>query len=200
MGHANAKHAAKKLIADDVDYLISFGTAAAISPELGPGDLLLPEEVFMNGDTFDIHSDLQERLKHFALENGMTVNTSPLLTINNVITSKSEKIQLSRQTRAWAVDMETAIIVKQAREKAIPVLAVRIIIDTLEVQVPELVLKHTDEFGKLSVLSFLLALLTKPGQIPDLLHIARAYSYAAKAMKLIGQAMIQTCHTEQSGL
>ena len=44
MGRDRAKLAAQQLIKENVDCLVSFGTAGALSPALRPGDLLLPRE------------------------------------------------------------------------------------------------------------------------------------------------------------
>ncbi len=192
MGHGNAEHATNTLLAGDADHIISFGMAGAISPLLKPGDLLLPEKVLMNGDTFDIHSPLREHLQEQALRDGMRVSTSPLLSVNRVLTSSPEKETLSRQTGGSAVDMETAIIIKQARGKKIPAFAVRIIIDPLELKIPELALKHTNEFGELRTPSLLMALLRAPDQIPALIQIARAHSRATKTMRRIGREIMQT--------
>ena len=49
MGRDRAKQAAQALVGKDVDCLVSFGTAGALSPALRPGDLVLPQEVLCVG-------------------------------------------------------------------------------------------------------------------------------------------------------
>ena len=45
IGRDRAKQAAQQLIGENVDYLVSFGTAGALAPTLRPGDLLLPQTI-----------------------------------------------------------------------------------------------------------------------------------------------------------
>ena len=49
MGRDRAKQAALALAGEDVDCLVSFGTAGALSPALRPGDLVLPQEIICVG-------------------------------------------------------------------------------------------------------------------------------------------------------
>ena len=233
MGRDRAKQAAQALIEENVDCLVSFGTAGALSPALRPGDLVLPQEIVCVGKselgglmnpgtggqevtgkrsipvaadtadsglheqqgpdedrTYPVTAALPAQARQRLARQDIPVHTGPLACTDEVITSSDGKRRLFEQTGAVAVDMETAAVLETAQENGLPGCAVRVIVDPADLALPEIVLRRVDDYGRLNGLALGLRLVTSPGQIPDMVRLARASHQAGKTMRLVTAGLL----------
>ena len=232
MGRDRAKQAAQALIEENVDCLVSFGTAGALSPALRPGDLVLPQEIVCVGKselgglmnpgtggqevtgkrsipvaadtadsglheqqgpdedrTYPVTAALPAQARQRLARQNIPVHTGPLACTDEVITSSAGKRRLFEQSGAIAVDMETAAVLETAQENGLPGCAVRVIVDPADLALPEIVLRRVDDYGRLNGLALGLRLVTSPGQIPDMVRLARASHQAGITMRLVARGL-----------
>ena len=234
MGRDRAKQAAQALIEENVDCLVSFGTAGALSPALRPGDpgaaagnsmcrekrtgridesrhrragsyreqnaaypvaadtadSGLHEQQGPDEDrTYPVTAALPAQARQRLARQDIPVHTGPLACTDEVITSSAGKRRLFEQSGAIAVDMETAAVLETAQENGLPGCAVRVIVDPADLALPEIVLRRVDDYGRLNGLALGLRLVTSPGQIPDMVRLARASHQAGITMRLVARGL-----------
>ena len=197
MGRDRAKQAAQALVGEDVDCLVSFGTAGALSPVLSPGDLVLPQEVVCRGKSdpdetriYPANTDLPAQARQRLSRQNIPVHTGPLACTDEAVSSSAGKRRLFEQTGAIAVDMESAGVLEAAQENGLQSFAARVIVDPADLALPEIVLRRVDDYGRLNDLALGLRLATSPGQIPDMLRLARASRQAGKTMRLAARELL----------
>ncbi len=162
VGHRRADRAARLLAdAGPLDALVSAGFAGALSDELRPGDLVL-------GGSADFPADpaLLERL----------VSTTPCrrgasAAVDAVLNDAAGKADLARRSGALVVDMESGAVGAVARERSLPFLCAKVVLDT-----PSAPLASRYD-GCLPVLA---ALLFRPGGV---LRDARRSRIAAERLR-----------------
>lgn len=104
-----------------------------------------------------------------------------LLTTNFVVDSPKQKSLLYHKTGAELVDMETFAIAEVCRNRQIPLLSVRIILDTAEEQIPkdvQRILKNVDKGGARLVGSVLGSLFSRPSSMIDLFSLKQRALHA----------------------
>jgi len=114
-------------------WVISAGFAGALRPELQRYDLVLPEAVLRPEGR---RLELSPREDWLAQSRFGRVHGGLLLSVDHLVSSPKEKRILGDKYGALAVDMETFAVVEVCRRRGVPVLAVRIVIDTADEQLP----------------------------------------------------------------
>ncbi len=204
MGRDRAKQAAHKLIGENVDCLVSFGTAGALAPALRPGDLLLPQTIVVanaaasqaqpgpdQADSHVVNSGLPAPAIQRLSRQNIPIHTGPLACADEPVTSSAGKRRLFGQTGAIAVDMESAGVLEAAQESGLQGYAARVIVDPADLALPEIVLREVDDFGQINNLALALRLITSPAQIPHLLRLAKASHQAGKTMRLVARELLK---------
>ena len=214
LGRDNANRAAQKLIEEGANCLVSFGCAGALSPELKPGDLILPEEVlsmgkyrlpvFDNtgnpetlpeevhsaGKSYKVDAGLHAAIKQRLSQKNVSIHTGALVSADKTLATVSAKRELYEQTGAAAVDMETAGILDAAESNGLPAIALRVITDPADQALPEAILRRVNDFGETDVPGLAIDLVTSPGQIPTILRLGMANARAVKTMKLVAGELL----------
>lgn len=133
-GRAKAAKAADALIAGHrPQWIISAGFAGGLDAKLHRHDLLMADHVAdMAGNQLTI--DLQ--VDPAALRAAPQVHVGRLLTADHVIRTPAEKEALGRQYHALAVDMETFAVAEVCRQRQVRFLAVRVINDPADEELP----------------------------------------------------------------
>ncbi len=176
MGPERSVAAAVALRCQGIDALLNWGCAAALSPGLSPGRLLLPR-AFILPDRSEIPCDtiwwhrLTDRLADLAPV------TTPLASSETVLASPAAKRTLRRETGAQAADMESAFLAHWCRDQGIPFVAVRAVADDAGTSIPAAVLA-ADRHGDIDPIRLLFQLLRHPGQIGPLWHLGRRFRLA----------------------
>ncbi len=181
MGAQRAGRAAEMLLEGGARGLISWGTAGALRPGISCGTLMLPDCILAADGTF-FPADpiwqgaLAARLGQIVLQKGVLAES------RKPLGRRSEKARFAENAGAAAVDMESAAVGRAARERGIPFLAIRVIMDEAESEISDRILTCLDEFGRIRIsrLSFLLA--RHPGEMLRLLRLRREFETARSTL------------------
>ncbi len=119
--------------------VIGVGVAGALSPRLHIGDLILPSEVRYGTSVEKPTKDL------FPIA---SIFSEALVTVDHLVASPAEKAGLHAATGAIAVDMESAVWGRVCREKGIPWMVARSILDRADENLPTGLGGISDGFGR----------------------------------------------------
>ncbi len=168
--------------------VISAGTCGALAPELGAGDLILPESVIGLGG---------ERLNVTPGAHALAVGLVPdarrglLLTSAGVLATPEAKADSFRATGAAAVDLESALILAWASRQGRPSLVVRAVADTAHQRLPAELADLVTPEGKLRTGRAVALALTNPRTIPHALLLRRGTKRALKSVARLIAALIE---------
>lgn len=183
-GEERAEAAARRLLDRGATALVSWGVAGGLDPDLKPGTVILPDTV-IRPDGSGLGADLEWRDRLLARVRGrVETSTMQLFHTVSVIASVNEKCVLRERFGAVAVDMESGAVAAVAEETGIPFIAVRVVIDAADVQLPKAALTMCDERGRLKT-SSLFRFVLRPGEWGTLIDLARANAAAARAMRSV---------------
>ena len=178
MGSKSARLAAGRLLQNDAEALVSWGSAGGLIPELLPGTLILPQKVLAaNGAVYSADREWHERLCK-RLEAHIDFHKGTLVESLAVLTSSTEKTALFKRTGAVAVDMESAAVAAVAHGSGVPFVAIRAIVDPAGTIIPKSVLSAIDEFGQLRFFRFLKELLRRPMDLFALIRLGHNFRVA----------------------
>lgn len=125
------------------DLIVSLGFAGALTTELAPGDIVLPDTIVweksggVERHTVPVAPWLRAHT-HLVAAPTLRIHPGPLLSSPIVVASPERKRAAAARTGAIAVEMETAALVIGARERGIPVLALRVILDDVDLSLETL--------------------------------------------------------------
>jgi adenosylhomocysteine nucleosidase len=180
IGTRSARLAAKDLVEQGANALISWGSAGGLDPELSPGSLVLPERVLSSEQiSYSVDRSWHSRLLTLLSEH-VGLHTGPLIESPAVLKTPEEKLYLSKRSGAIAVDMESAAVAKVALKAQIPFVAIRAVLDPVDMRLPTSVLAATDELWRLRPLRLLKGLARHPQEFYLLIQLVR-YFRAARA-------------------
>lgn len=184
-GYANARNAAATLIGQGAGQLISWGCAAALSPELAPGNLIIADRLLAN-DKPAIAAD-QAWLEHARslLKGQLTVHTGHLFSSLTLVTDRRQKQDLYQRTLALGLDMESHAIAACAAKAGIPYLTLRAIADPADMSLPRAVSQSLNSAGEIELNKLIGHLLLHPLQLPALIKLGSHFAAAKKSLKLI---------------
>jgi adenosylhomocysteine nucleosidase len=149
------------------------GVAAGLKPEWRSGDVLAAQSVSGPDDEFRIPAD--PNLIRLAMECG--AKPAPvLMTLPRIIRTVEEKVRLA--SRADAADMESLPLMKQWSAHGVPSLALRVILDPVEMPMTCDFESAMDAHGQVRISKILAQLARHPQLLPDFLHLARQSRHA----------------------
>ncbi|MGH8479298.1 MAG: purine phosphorylase [Gammaproteobacteria bacterium] len=184
MGQARACRAARSLAGQGVSALVSFGTAGALAPGLGAGDVVLGTAVLFDREIIEADPDWASRLAG-RLDGRVRVEQGRIVHAEAVVASPADKSRLFLSTAALAVDMETAGVARAAAEHGLPWLAIRAIVDAQGVSIPPLALDALGADGRPRLGKLLAGIARAPAGIPRLLRLGRDFRAARSALKTV---------------
>ena len=186
-GAKNAQSASELLVANGATRLISWGCAAALSPSLRPGDLTLADKL-VDSDQIEMAVNVQwlDYCKKL-LSQSVTVHTGCLVESKCIVSSSKDKQQLHSTTDAIALDMESIAIAKVASQNALPFLAVRVIVDPVNMDLPLAINHSLDEQGDIVISKLLLFLVLHPYELPGLIKLGLHFKAARDTLKLVAK-------------
>jgi adenosylhomocysteine nucleosidase len=155
----------------DQPLVISAGVCGALTPELRPGDLVLPESVIgPSAERLNVTPTAYARAAALA----PAARHGTLATSREVVATPSEKAALHARTGAVAVDMESSAILTFAAGAGCPTLVVRGVSDAAEDTVPPELIGLVTEAGKLRTARALALGVTRPHVLPRALALRHA--------------------------
>ena len=193
VGGDSAAHAARDLVAAGVGALLSWGVAGGLDPALGRGAVLLPAEVLRPAagggplplQRFATCRSWRARLDA-ALAPRVRVACGALLTSALPLGTAQIKAQMFQETRAVAIDMESAAVAAVAADHGLPFVALRVILDTARDSLPASLLHGLEPAPgartRSRAWSLLRPLLLAPADWGALLRLAAQYRLARRAL------------------
>jgi hypothetical protein len=168
--------------------VVSAGTCGALAPDLGVGDLLLPESVLgLEGERLNVTPGAHAAARRLAPE----ARPGLLLTSRDVVGTPEEKAERFQATAAAAVDLESAPILAWAARQGCPSLVVRAISDTARQHLPRELGGVVTPAGKVRTGRAVALFLTHPRTIPHALLLQRGTGRALQAVARLIAALVQ---------
>ncbi len=184
-GIDNAGAAAEALVKRGARRLVSWGCAAALTNDLAPGDLVIPDKlVYADGTRASLASAWYERLLT-QLKPQFPVRIEGLAESRAIVASADEKRRVHHATGAVATDMETGAVARAALRHDLPCIAVRSIVDTASVAIPSSAEAALDGHGEIVVLRLLAQIAKNPAEIVPLLRLFRAFRSAMRTLERV---------------
>ncbi len=177
-----ARAHAERLIAAGATHLLSFGYAGGLDPSLVPGTILLPRAIIApDGRTYLADGDwLVQALtvldRHFPFAATHVGVEEPILKPEHKATA------YLRSRGAAGVDMESHILAAAAQAYGLPFLAVRVVLDSAEHELPKSATASVRADGGISLIRLFASLVARPHEILALNRLARAQQAAEKAL------------------
>ena len=158
--------------------IVSFGLAGGLAPGLRPGTCIVARGVLALGEGFPVDSAWAERM----LAVLPAALHADLAGADRAIQLPSEKRALHTRTGAIAVDMESHIAARVARDRRLPFAAVRVVVDPAERPVPKAALAGQRADGGADARAVASALLARPREFPAVMRLAFDAWTAARAL------------------
>lgn len=176
---ATAISQAIQAVPDDIDFCISSGLAGALRPQYRIGQVLAAREVRSGSIEPAERGDSvlsSEALLSFASECGATP-AERFHTAGRVIGKAAEKKYLGET--ADAVEMESYVILGEARRRGVPAIAVRAISDSAEEDMPFDMTGIFTEEGRISMPLVLAQMAKHPQSISAVMKLGQSAKMAA---------------------
>ena len=186
VGSGAAQLAAELLAKKGARSLLSWGCAGGLHAGLSPGNLIIPKKVLsVDRASFPVDSAWHHRLCT-RLGGYFDFHTGPMIQTPTALSAPADKIAAYKRTGAIAVDMESGAVAEVAKQKALPFLAIRAIVDPVSMTVPASALAAADEAGRVCPLQILKGLLSNPGEFFSLVQLIRNFrSVKSSLMRVV---------------
>lgn len=169
-----AQAAARWLIEEGCDALVSFGLAGGLDPTLRPGTLIVPAAVIAE-DAVHVTDQALSRLLGGA-------TTHQVLGADAVVRSVEEKRHLHDRTSAAAADMESGAVARIAIAHAMPFAVLRAVCDPAERALPPAALAALDAKGAIGFWRVGASIIARPGQLPAMFALAADAAAARRSL------------------
>jgi adenosylhomocysteine nucleosidase len=167
-GAVNAKYFNDLTASINPSLGIVTGVAAGLKPEWRPGDILVAQTVSGPDGKPEIHAD--PSLVRMAVECGAK-HAPVLITLPRIVRTVEEKVRLA--SLGDAADMESLPMMRQWTDRAIPSLALRVILDPVEMPMTCDFESAMDAHGQVRIGKILGQIACQPKLLPDFLHLAK---------------------------
>ncbi len=169
--------------------VVSLGLAGALAAGLAPGDIVLPAAIVWEAPTgTERHPVCVEAWSraHTSLvaDPNLRIHTGALLSSPVVVASPERKRAAATRTGAIAVEMESAALVDGARERGIPFLGLRVILDDVDLSLESL---PTDLDSSWAARA---RLVTRPAAWPIVARLAREIPPATRVLTRAAAMML----------
>jgi adenosylhomocysteine nucleosidase len=158
--------------------VISIGIAGALSPELRPGDVVVAAAILSRGERFAADSAWSARL--IARLPGAML--APIAGMDNLIATSAEKGRMFDSIGAHVADMESHIAAEVAQSRGLPFAGLRIVADAATSDLPACASVALTPEGKVNLAAVLGSVVKRPGQIPQIMRMARESNAAFAAL------------------
>ncbi len=158
MGPQRARAALSAVPAEDhYDLAVSAGFAGALQPGIAPGDVVM--------DVREAPAEWPPLSREIAQRLGVRLHFGRIMHSDKVLAAPSAKRCLGEKERACAVDMETEAVRAWARERGAEALAVRVVLDAVDDELPA-ELPQGEDFPALARYA-----LSRPASLPGLIRL-----------------------------
>jgi len=183
IGAERAYAAAALLVSRGATALLGWGYAAALDHRVTAGSVLLPKRIIgLTGESHPVNAEWHRRLCE-NLSHRSPIYTDALVESAAILKTSSEKRALAEQTQATATDMESAAQARLARERLLPFVVVRAVVDTASTPIPENVMQALDSEGDLCVRNLLSKVLLRPADWIPVAKLGIQFRAAQRTLK-----------------
>jgi adenosylhomocysteine nucleosidase len=186
MGIENASRVTSAVLTNDHQFCISSGFAGAVRPQQKIGDILVAETVQFPGKSKTLQCG--RGLVSNAQQDGAS-RVKLLLTSDHVVRTAEEKAQLA--PFADLVDMESFGVLSVAHQLGRPAVAIRVISDKYDGEVPADVELTMNQRGRVQIGRVVRYLSKHPTHLPALVRLGRDSRTAAAALCAFLEAYIK---------
>lgn len=176
-----AEVAAEKLVSRGATALVSFGLCGGLDPSLRAGDIVVPLAVIETGGTYPTDGKLADEL--FGPMHGV------ILANETIVATREAKRRMFMATRACAVDIESGAVARVAARHGIPFAVLRAVCDGAHRTLPPAALLPLTPDGKVQMRRVMRSVVMRPGQIAELIGLARDAAAARRALSRITRAV-----------
>ena len=186
MGIENAGRVAHAVMEQPYQFCISAGFAGALGDKFAVGDVLVAEGVQRLGKSKTLKCS--QTLVVAARDDGAK-QVDLFLTSDHVVGTVEEKKQLA--PFAGAVEMESFAIATAAKARGVSMVAIRVVSDTTERDLPIRMDTMVNERGHLRVGGVVRQVVSHPLQLPALIRLGRDSKAAAETLANFLEAFIK---------
>ncbi|WP_416896231.1 MAG: hypothetical protein ACMVY4_11840 [Minwuia sp.] len=179
------RRAARALIDEGASRLLSFGVAGALTDDMRPGDLLLPELVLTQDDE---RFEPDPSWRAAAAAGIPDAREANLLGLDLAARTVGQKVFLGAAFDAAAVDMESHHLARTAVEHGLPFLVVRAIADDRRSLIPRAAMVGVGPDGRERPFQVLSSLAHRPNEIKALIKLAFFSGKAFRTLRRVGRA------------
>jgi adenosylhomocysteine nucleosidase len=194
MGMANATRAAARAMKSSYQLCISSGFAGGLGDGVNVGDILVADAVQQLGKAKTLQCS--RNLVSDAWQDGAK-RVTLFLTSDHLVRTVEEKKQLA--PFAGAVEMESFAIATVAADHGLPMVAIRVVSDTTDHDLPIQIDTMVDEQGRVSVKGVVRQVVNHPLQLPALIRLGRESRTAAEALAHFLEAFIKKLSMKSHG-
>ncbi len=178
---AGAEAAGARAVARGARGLVSFGFAGGLDPALAAGALVVAEAVLEGVMRFEATP---------ALAAALGPVRGVVLAADAVVVDVEAKGAARAASGAVAVDLESGAVARVAARHGLPFAVVRAISDPAGRALPPAALVALDARGRVALGRVLASLLRRPGQIGDLVALARGSARARESLRRAGRLLV----------
>jgi len=169
--------------------VISFGIAGGLDPALSVGDLVLCDTVATADGDLTAGPAAADRLAACLGEGGTAVHRGRIAAADAPVLTPQAKYALRTARGAIAVDTESLLAVRVARQKGVPFVAFRAISDAAGHSLPPLAMCAIGADGRLDLAAIARELTRRPGQIARLPATGLATQRAMRTLRRVRAAL-----------
>jgi hypothetical protein len=162
----------------DCRAIVSFGLAGGLSPGLRAGDIVVASCVVGHNGRFATDDVWSGRL----LTAMPTAFYAPIIGVESPSGIRAERRELGVRAGALAVDMESHIVGQVASRNLMRFVAVRVVIDTIDRNIPQAAMACLSDNGETRMSKLGGLLLARPTDTPDVLRLCANWLLAREAL------------------
>ena len=167
--------------------ILSFGIAGGLNPALIPGHVIVADAVVSHVHRWPTDAELTDALMG-ALQScsDLSVVRASIAGVDHALLDSIAKNASRVHTGAAVVDMESHIAAEYAAAHGLRFAAIRVVCDPANRSLPPLVNEALEPDGSISFRGVFRSLTRQPGQIGDLIRLARDSQVAFRALERAG--------------
>ena len=122
---------------------------------------------------------------------GLRYQAGACVTASEIVSRPTAKRRLGSDADALAVDMESYWIGSVCRERKVPFLAARAIVDTAERPLPDFIARSTLDAASGNRWRAAMSAMLHPGSLPDMIRLSGAASEARKSLAVFAERFLR---------